>query len=199
MSAHAPAFVVAASEALGLSPELLRLAKRDDALDAASLRVLLSRLPADERRDGGARALLLAVLASAVRSGLWSSRRAEQLVLHAGAARVGPSASALLALVAAQRTTESAGVPMGVPTGVPVVGVLAAQRMLAQQSRIQHKLRRLRQLERARAALLKGIAEDPFVQGLRCRRPEAALALGLPPSEAADFPEGAELEEQFFR
>ena len=181
MASGPPAFVMEASELLRLPPEVIRQAKRDECRDPTSLALLRGLSPCSARLRP--RDTLLAIAASQVKQGGWMERSLksylESLRALSGVFGVGLPATLAPAALYRQLSIEPR----------PQVGEASLSRcragtdlpgMEALSLRFRGvllRLRRLRQLESTRKALLRKILTDQFIRSCGVKRTESVLFL----------------------
>ena len=189
MAASPPPFVLEASELLRLPPEVIRLAKRDEAMDPESLALLrdrFSRLTSPSPQLT-ARDMLLAITSRLILRGGWSEgallRYLDSLQQLSPCFAVGLSPALAPAAVYHQRFTRqptscSIAEPPSTPNKSPAHADLDRLNAIAAKSHgVLLKFQRLRQLESARASLLRRILEDEFVRKCGVSKIESVLFL----------------------
>ena len=184
MAAGPPPFVLEASELLRLPPEVLRLAKRSEALGPearALLRARLQELSGDEAPPRLApRDMLLAMTSSLVARGGWGEGallryldRVQRLSPCFAIGLPATLAPAALHHLRSRRQTSQA-----VSTKTQTCGDLdRLDAIAAKHHSVLLKLRRLRQLESSRVRLLQRISQDEFLRRCGVSQTEQALFL----------------------
>lgn len=203
MSQIPPAFILEASEILRLSPEILRIAKRNEDLDDKSRNLFLQctkRLgnTLDPSVDASSYTLLQRLCAVMIQQGTWRKTVLNNYLrslyqLSPNFSLGIPPAQAGVALYSMLDTIDPIIHPVDQSSAISLD---QASKLTATYRRIQLKLNKLEQLEKTKTRLMNAITEDEFIVACGPKRADSVFALAAAVNEKSkqlSFPQKLQL------